>query len=93
MKYLSKEEFVTKALEFIGENQSSFIGIDENGEFNSYQEDYYWFSIILVNESLVLTYSDLTVRITSVNKIWSLSNKWYLLFFLLNVFPNLYKTY
>ena len=24
MKYLSKEEFVTKALEFIGENQSSF---------------------------------------------------------------------
>ena len=47
----------------------------------------------LVNESLVLTYSDLTVRITSVNKIWSLSNKWYLLFFLLNVFPNLYKTY
>ena len=78
MKYLSKEEFVTKALEFIGENQSSFIGIDENGEFNSYQEDYY---------------SDLTVRITSVNKIWSLSNKWYLLFFLLNVFPNLYKTY
>lgn len=46
MKYLSKEEFVTKALEFIGENQSSFIGIDENGEINSYQEDYYWFSII-----------------------------------------------
>ena len=45
-KYLSKEEFVTKALEFIGGNQSSFIGIDENGEFNSYQEDYYWFSII-----------------------------------------------
>ena len=44
--YYSKEEFVTKALEFIGENQSSFIGIDENGEFNSYQEDYYWFSII-----------------------------------------------
>ena len=40
MKYLSKGEFVTKALEFIGENQSSFIGIDENGEFNSYQEDY-----------------------------------------------------
>ena len=46
MKYLSKEEFVKKALEFIGENESSFIGIDENGEFNSYQEDYYWFSII-----------------------------------------------
>lgn len=40
MKYLSKEEFVTKALDFISENQSSFIGIDENGEFNSYQEDY-----------------------------------------------------
>lgn len=40
MKYLSKEEFVTKALEFISENQSSFIGVDENGEFNSYQEEY-----------------------------------------------------
>ncbi len=45
----------------------------------------------LVNESLVLTYSDFTVRVTSVNKIWSLSNKWYLLFFLLNIFTNLYK--
>lgn len=40
MKYLSKEEFVTKALEFIGENQSSFVGVDENGDFNSYQEEY-----------------------------------------------------
>ena len=45
----------------------------------------------LVNESLVLTYSDFTVRVMSVNKIWSLSNKWYLLFFLLNIFTNLYK--
>ena len=45
----------------------------------------------LVNESLVLTYSDFTVRLMSVNKIWGLSNKWYLLFFLLNVFTNLYK--
>ena len=39
----------------------------------------------LVNESLVLTYSDFTVRVMSVN------NKWYLLFFLLNIFTNLYK--
>ena len=45
----------------------------------------------LVNESLVLTYSDFNVRVISVNKIESLSNKWYLLFFLLNVFTNLYK--
>lgn len=45
----------------------------------------------LVNESLVLTYSDFNVRIMSVNKIESLSNKWYLLFFLLNIFTNLYK--
>jgi hypothetical protein len=45
----------------------------------------------LVNESLVLTYSDFNVRVMSVNKIESLSNKWYLLFFLLNIFTNLYK--
>lgn len=45
----------------------------------------------LVNESLVLTYSDFNVRLMSVNKIESLSNKWYLLFFLLNIFTNLYK--
>ena len=45
----------------------------------------------LVNESLVLTYSDFNVRVISVNKIESLSNKWYLLFFLLNIFTNLYK--
>lgn len=45
----------------------------------------------LVNESLVLTYSDFTVKVVNVNKIWGLSNKWYLLFFLLNIFTNLYK--
>lgn len=45
----------------------------------------------LVNESLVLTYSDFNVRVMSVNKIESLSNKWYLLFFLLSIFTNLYK--
>lgn len=29
----------------------------------------------LVNESLVLTYSDFTVKVMNVNKIWGLSNK------------------
>lgn len=40
----------------------------------------------LVNESLVLTYSDFTVRVMSVNKIWGLSNKWYLFVFPLEYF-------
>ena len=40
----------------------------------------------LVNESLVLTYSDFTVKVVNVNKIWGLSNKWYLF-----IFTNLYK--